>query len=301
MTLCHRRSRARRIFFAATANAQIAFEEVTARSGISFSGRSMGAAWGTTTMTAGPTSIRAITTAWPACTSTIGMGRSPMSYPPNGRNPSSPDKHGAAWGDFDNDGDQDIMQMSGAEKGLVRARTCCWSLIPESCPTKRSSEASLIRSGEDARRCGWTGTTMVISICSSPIWLDRMDVRQAPIFNSPRDVFDLAGFSSFPTTNSLFAQASELRGDGRRMLIIHAEHYPQRIAAFGTDAAVDLRGQLNMPLTSDGSRCGNRRLQRRSASGFLSCDPGSEGVRGGSGEQQDAQELFPRRRGPSAA
>jgi hypothetical protein len=33
------------------------------------------------------------------------------------------------------------------------------------------------------------------------------------------------------------------------MLIVHTENYPQRIAAFGTDAAVDLRGQLNMPIT----------------------------------------------------
>ena len=236
--------------FGAIANAQISFEEVTARSGVAYSGRSMGAAWGDYN-----------NDGWPDLYATKHKGVARLYVnnrngaftnvlPATWSNPIEADKHGAAWGDFDNDGDQDIMQASGAGKGNG------------SSPNLLLVNRSGILTNEAAER----GLSYPLGRGRTPLWLDwnndgdldvflsnlaRPDGRApSAYFQQFRGVFDIAGFARLSdTTNSLFAQSSELRGDGRRMLIIHTEDYPQRIAAFGTDAAVDLRGPLNMPIT----------------------------------------------------
>ena len=237
-------------FFGATANAQIVFEEVTAGSGISFTGRSMGASWGDYNGDAWADLYTSNHKGMASLYVNNRNGTFTNILPAKWSNPSEPDKHGAAFGDFDNDGDQDIMQMSGAAKGAG------------SSPNLQL----VVNSGILTDEAGERGVTYPLGRGRTPLWLDwnndgdldlflsalaRPDgLAPSAYFQQSNGIFDLAGFPSLSnTTNSLFSQLSELRGDGRRMLIIHTENYPQRIAAFGTDAAVDLRGKLGVPIT----------------------------------------------------
>ncbi|HET7203330.1 MAG TPA: CRTAC1 family protein [Steroidobacteraceae bacterium] len=250
MARCYRLLVLYALFAATTANAQISFEEVTGRSGINFSGRSMGASWGDYNYDGWPDLYTGNHKSMGSLYVNNGNGTFTNVLPARWSDPSAPDKHGAAWGDFDNDGDQDIMELSGAGEGAG------------SSPNLLLVNNSGILTDEAVER----GVNYPLGRGRTPLWLDWNDDGHLDLFFSnlyrpdggapsayfqqSGGLFDLAGFSTLSNkTNSLFAQMSELRGDGRRMLIIHTEYYPQRIAVFGTDASVDLRRQLNMPVT----------------------------------------------------
>ena len=102
----------------ARANAQIAFEEVTAQSGISFSGRSMGLAWGDYNGDGWPDLYTSNHNALSSLWANNHNGTFTNVFPGKWTNPSTPDTHGAAWGDFNNDGYQDVMNMSGGGSGV---------------------------------------------------------------------------------------------------------------------------------------------------------------------------------------
>jgi len=101
------------------ASAEIMFEEVSEKAGISYIGSSWGASWGDFNGDGLPD-------LW-----SNGHHRVPNLYVNNGdgtfsdislklemTSPFGRDPHAASWADFDNDGDQDIIVLTGAQRGL---------------------------------------------------------------------------------------------------------------------------------------------------------------------------------------
>jgi hypothetical protein len=234
------------------ANAQIAFEEVTTAAGIDLSGRSMGLSWGDYDGDGWPDLYTSHHAAIDVLYRNNRNGTFTNVFPGDITNPSTPDTHAAAFGDFDNDGDQDIMQLSGAQKGTGSS----------------PNEFYVFNNGIATNEAKQRGVEDLEGRGRTPLWLDWNDDGKLDLFfsnlkrpdgASPSALFLQAGGNFVrtaspglqPKENSLFAQASELLGDGRRMLIVSGDSYPQRIVAFGTDGSVDLRSQLHIPQTQN--------------------------------------------------
>ena len=237
--------------FVLTPNHGITFQDFTARSGINFTGRSFGVSWGDfngdgwADLYTG--NHKTLGSLW------INNGNGTFSniFPSQWTNPSTPDKHGAAWGDFDNDGDQDIMELSGAGEGTGSSPNLLM----------------VVNNGLVTNEAQQRGVELPLGRGRTPLWLDWnndgildlfMSNLSRPDGQAPTGLFMQSGgtFNPLtlaalpPKTNSLFAQSSELLGDGKRMLIIHSsDGYPGPIFAFGVSPAVNLRTALKMPST----------------------------------------------------
>jgi hypothetical protein len=235
-----------------TAHAQIAFEEVTTPAGIDLTGRSMGLAWGDYNGDGWPDLYTSHHAAIDVLYRNNRNGTFTNVFPGSISNPTTPDTHGAAFGDFDNDGDQDIMQLSGAQKGSGSS----------------PNEFYVMRNGIATDEATARGVLDAAGRGRTPLWLDwnndglldlffanlkRPDgTNSSAYFEQHAGIFyrtTLPGLS--PNGNNLFAQSSELLGDGRRMLIVQDDSYPMRIVAFGTDGSIDLRSQLHIPQTQN--------------------------------------------------
>ena len=235
--------------FQSPIHAQLAFEEVTVQSGIDFTGRSYGLSWG-------DFDADGWADIWTGNHRTLASiyrnnrdGTFTNIIPILWANPSTPDGHGAGWGDFDNDGDQDIVQLVGAGSGV------------SSGPNLFLVFNNDIFIDEAAGR----GLDFPLGRGRTPLWLDwnndgmldiyvsnliRPDGRAPSVyFQQNNGLFLIPEAGDLTSnTNNLFAQSSDLLGDGRNMLIVHNQNnYPSRIFEFGADPVIDLRAQLNIP------------------------------------------------------
>jgi len=106
-------------FFSIPVQAMVEFEDVTQGSGISYTGTSWGSSWGDFNGDG-----------WPDLW-TSNHGEAPNLFLNNGNETFTDisshfglesmygyDMHGSSWSDFDNDGDQDLLVLVGAERGL---------------------------------------------------------------------------------------------------------------------------------------------------------------------------------------
>lgn len=231
----------------------IAFEDATARSKINFIGRSFGASWGDFDEDGWPDVYTGNHSKLGSLWMNNRDGTFTNVFPDHWTNPSTPDKHGAAFGDFDNDGDQDIMEVSGAGEG-----------------TGSSPNLLMVNNGGVVTNQAVAhGVDLPLGRGRTPLWLDwnsdgMLDMfisnlsrpdGQAPsgLYLQSNGAFKIQTLAALPPKlNSLFAQSSQLLGDGRRMLIIHSsDGYPGPIFAFGASPTVNLRTALKLPLIAN--------------------------------------------------
>ena len=159
------------------------------------------------------------------------------------------DPHGAAWADFDNDGDQDLIQISAGEgtaEGGGRAfppiSTPNWMFV--------NNEGVLVDRAEEL------GLSYVSAVAQTPIWLDfdndglldllhtsikRPDgLFPTTIFRQTDDGFEDVGSTMLPaevqSTSYNYGVLSDLTGDGR-MEIILPKQDPKAEAAIILDTS----------------------------------------------------------------
>ncbi len=229
------------------AEADIQFEDAHAeRIGINFKNRSFGAAWGDFNGDG-----------WPDLWAGRHATSLPGLYINNGDGTftnrllkiwpeASPiDAHGAAWADFDNDGDQDLLSLVGADGG-----------------TGANPNLLLLNEGELFREAAFPyGIDYPLGRGRMPVWLDwdndgLLDVFVAndvrPDGQAPSAMFMQRG-TSFQVLDGLvtkgtttFAQAADLFGQGESLLLVEGSSYPDSIFAFD-QFPIDLRTNLGLP------------------------------------------------------
>jgi len=101
------------------ADAEISFEDVSNKSGINNFGESWGSAWGDFNNDSFPDLWITNHLSSPILYENNGDGTfTDVSEKFNLQNFDGIDKHGSSWADFDNDGDQDLIVLVGAKKGI---------------------------------------------------------------------------------------------------------------------------------------------------------------------------------------
>ncbi len=155
------------------------------------------------------------------------------------------DAHGAAWADFDNDGDQDLLSLVGADGG-----------------NGSNPNLFLLNEGGLFREAALPyGIDYPLGRGRMPLWLDwdndgMLDVFVAndvrPDGQAPSAVFMQRG-TTFQVLDSLvtnghttFAQAADLFGQGESLLLIEDSDYPDSVFAFD-QLPIDLRADIGLP------------------------------------------------------
>jgi len=203
--------------------AEIKFKEVTDFAGISYTGKSYGASWGDLNGDNWPD-------LWPN-----GHHNKPSLYLNNGNGTFTEislslisdvinfkDPHGAAWADFDNDGDQDIILLVGAEGGTGERKNFLFI----------NQNGTLTDSAKDL------GVDYPLGRGRTPLWLDydndgRLDLL---IANWPRSDMQ-APTALFRQTDVGFVNVTNLSG-------------PEFKFDIGTAQISDLDGDKKMDLVA---------------------------------------------------
>lgn len=236
--------------FTFTVNApHIAFEEVTGPAGVAHISPSFGASWGDYNGDG-----------WPDLW--VGNHYSTPTLYLNNRNgtfadvtetywtpnliPDNADTHGAAWGDFDNDGDQDLVEVSGGGGGRGYTNPNHYNhLFINEADTFTDQAESL-------------GIRYPLARGRTPLWLDRgsdglLDLALLGITRSdgegPSALFEqidgsfvetntVTGFSL--PVNSEFGHLSDFNNDGHLDLICQGNPYPQKVYDLTTLPLTDI-------------------------------------------------------------
>jgi hypothetical protein len=237
--------------------ADIQFEEVSQQAGITRSGESWGNAWadfdGDGYLDLWATNHR----------------HKPSLYRNNGdgtftdiidtvwnANPSA-DTHGAAWADFDNDGDQDLMLLSGSYGGRVKAAA----------DPKSDNHFYLNENGMLIERGSELGVNFPLMRGRTPIWFDFNNDGKLDVMLTGRLRTDIdppvasilfqqghAGFVSVSSPNELlfqesveFANFSDITGDGIMDLIVSGGPYPRGVYDVSVAPFKELESAFNFP------------------------------------------------------
>jgi hypothetical protein len=164
------------------------------------------------------------------------------------------DAHGAAWADFDNDGDDDIVQLTDEGIGPIPSRMFV------------NTDGQLVDSATEL------GLGYVLGRGRMPLWLDydrdgMLDVifptlrrGDIPPTDGPTalfrqttsgfmDVSDQVGLVPNDSQNAHFALFADVTGDGVFELLINQNGFPRTIYDTTVEPFVDIRNSLGIPIT----------------------------------------------------
>lgn len=235
------------LFFLSPAQSAINFIEVTDTAGFTYSGETYGASWGDFDGDGYPDLWVNNHTVTPQLFLNNGNGVFDDVLLTNWVGDPLNDTHGAAWADFDNDGDQDLLSIGGAQQGQGQ--------VP--------NQLFVNESGVLIDRAAQLGIEYATSRGRTGTWVDwnndgLLDIIQSserrPDTQSPSALFQqgLSGFQNtsadagvgFDPKASIFTQISDLNGDGKPEFIVHSNTYPKRIYDTTQQPMKDLRFAL---------------------------------------------------------
>ena len=234
---------------AAPASAEITFQEVSTISGVSYTGKSYGVSIGDLNGDGWPDIFIGNHQDMPRIYMNNGDGTFTDVLPTVWQQPTTPDAHGAAFVDYDNDGDQDLYHVVGADTGS-------------------GTRASLLLNNNGGQLTDVAASVNLdfsLGRGRAPTWVDWNNDGVLDVFisnlarsdgqaDSALFVSGVGGvFEQQPgVTDNLggqYSQMSDLNSNGAPVLVVHNRgQYPAKVFNVGDIPAADVTGTMAFPI-----------------------------------------------------